>query len=46
MINLSIKFEVSVFAHYEDMKRNANVEIGVIWSGSWSSKIICNNTVR
>jgi len=31
MINLHTKFEVSMFAHYEDMKGNTNVEFGVIW---------------
>jgi len=30
MINLSIKFEVSMFAYYDDMKETQNVEIGVV----------------
>jgi len=30
MINFSIKYEVSMFAHYEDIKRNAKSEI---WNG-------------
>jgi len=30
MINLSTKFEVSKFTHYEDTKSNENVEIGVV----------------
>jgi len=28
MIILHTKFEVSMFTHYEDMKGNANIEIG------------------
>jgi len=32
MINLQTKFEVSnMFTHYQDMKGNQNVEIGVVW---------------
>jgi len=31
MINLHTKFEISMFAHYKDMKGNANVKIGMVW---------------
>jgi len=31
MFYLPTKFEVSIFTRYEDMKGDANVEIGVVW---------------
>jgi len=32
-INLSTKFEVPKFAHYEDTKGNENIEIGIVLGG-------------
>jgi len=39
MIYLRTKFDVSMFTHYEDMKGNANVEIGGSFGRFGSSKI-------
>jgi len=33
MINLPIKFDVSKFTHYEDMKANAKYVNWVAWGG-------------
>jgi len=33
-INLCAKIEVSTITHYEDIKGDKNVEIGVVW-GLW-----------
>jgi len=30
-INVYTKFEVPVFTHYEELKGDENVEIGVVW---------------
>ena len=35
-----------MFAHYEDMEQNANVEIGMVSDGQGSPKIIRNMTIR
>jgi len=45
-INLSTKFEISTFTHYEDTKGNENVEIGVVLGGWRSPKVIGNITTR
>jgi len=31
MINVHIKFEVSIFTHYEDIKCSAKCRIRVVW---------------
>jgi len=43
-MNRLTKFEVSLFTHYEDMKGNANVEMGLVWGlevtqGHWQYHI-------
>ena len=40
-----IKFEISMFTHYEDMRVDENAEIGVVW-GQGSLKVIGNLAIR
>ena len=46
MINLATKFEVSSFTHYRDMKCVKMHQMGVVWGGKGSLKVIGNVTIR
>jgi len=40
------KFYISISAHYEDMKKDTNLENGVVWGGYGSLKVTQNSVIR
>jgi len=45
-INLPTKFEVFIFTHYEDTKRDTNCEKWAVWGSQGSPKVTENNAIR
>jgi len=46
MINLSTKFEVFIFTHYDDMKGNRRCQNVVVWGSYGPLKVSENSTIR